>query len=59
MFLESFIEEFEDTVNRRTDNTMAKRKRKNNDLLNKTQITTNRVTRTPMETKFGQEVHPL
>jgi hypothetical protein len=51
----SLSEDFEDTkgvikiVYRRTDNTMAKRTRTNNDLPNITQKTKDRVTRTTLE----------
>ena len=38
-------------MNRRTENTMAKRKRTNNDLQNTTQKTKNRATRTPLKTE--------
>ena len=37
-------------VNRRTDNTMAKRKRRNKDLQNNTQKTENQATYTPLKT---------
>ena len=40
-----------EAVNRRTDNTMAKRKRTNNDVQNTTQKTTDLATRTPSENR--------
>ena len=41
---------------RRTDNTMAKTKRTNNDLQNSTQQTEDRATRTPLTTECVPEV---
>ena len=55
-----YEEELEDrgnkneSINRRTDNTMAKRKRANNDLIKHTHETKDRVTRNPL--KIGDKL---
>ena len=43
-------EKFESVIRKRTDNTMAKRKRTNNDLQNTTQKAKDRARRTPLKT---------